>query len=73
MEIKDYVFKQIKKLTKKSFDENSSIKDLNIDSLDLVVLISEVEEQLKITISDEELLNFKTISDIINTLETKLK
>ncbi|AWX42836.1 acyl carrier protein, putative [Metamycoplasma cloacale] len=72
MDIKELVFKEIKKLTKQSFNEETEIKSLNIDSLDLVVLISDVEQKLKITISDEELMSFKYIKDIIVLLNNKI-
>ncbi|WP_045433800.1 acyl carrier protein [Metamycoplasma canadense] len=71
MNFKELVFKELKKLTKKSFDLDTKIKDLNIDSLDLVLLVSELESKLKIEISDDELMELKTINDIINIIEQK--
>ncbi|WP_330463613.1 acyl carrier protein [Metamycoplasma gateae] len=71
MNFKELVFKELKKLTKKTFDLNTQIKELNIDSLDLVILVSDLESKLKIEIKDEELMKLKTIEDIINIIEQK--
>lgn len=44
----------------------SFIDDLGADSLDLVELIMEMEENFGVEISDEELQNIRTIQDVIN-------
>lgn len=71
MNFQDVVFKELKKLTKKPFDLDTLIKDLNIDSLDLVLLVSDLESKFKIEIKDEELMNLKTINDIIDIINQK--
>ncbi|MCY2902875.1 phosphopantetheine-binding protein [Mycoplasmopsis arginini] len=71
MNFQDIVFKELKKLTKKPFDLDTLIKDLNIDSLDLVLLVSDLESKFKIEIKDEELMNLKTINDIIDIINQK--
>ena len=73
MKAKDILFKKLKSLTKESFDEKSDIYNIGIDSLDLVELVTEIEDEYEIQISDEELLQFKLVKDIINALEEKLK
>ncbi|WP_369086045.1 phosphopantetheine-binding protein [Metamycoplasma spumans] len=72
MNAQETIFKLLKTLTKSKFDLDSNIKDLNIDSLDLVMLISDIEAKHNIVISDEELLNIKLVSDIVNLFESKL-
>ncbi|ACF07186.1 acyl carrier protein, putative [Metamycoplasma arthritidis] len=72
MDIQKLVFNEIKKLTRNSFDASSSLKDLDIDSLDFIVLVTSVEEKYNITISDDELMKLKTIQDIIDCLNKKL-
>ena len=49
------------------------INDLGADSLDLIEMVMELEEQAHISISDEELndLNIKTIGDVFSFLESK--
>ncbi|VEU59811.1 phosphopantetheine-binding protein [Mesomycoplasma neurolyticum] len=71
--MKKMVFSKIKKLTNKKFDENSLISSLGVDSLDLIELVTEIESELKIEISDEELIQIKTVLDVINLLEIKRK
>lgn len=51
--------------------EASFIDDLGADSLDLVELIMELEENFGIRISDEELEKIRTIGDIINFIKSK--
>lgn len=50
----------------------SSLKDLGLDSLDLLEIVTEGEELLNITFEDEELLSFKTVADVVNCAERKL-
>lgn len=45
-------------------------EDLNVDSLDVVELITDFEHIFKVTISDEEAASLKTVGDIVNLLES---
>jgi len=47
--------------------------DLGADSLDAVELNIALEEAFSITISDEDLLTFKEVKDIVNYIESKIK
>ncbi len=51
--------------------EASFIDDLGADSLDIVELIMEMEENFSIQIADDELDKIRTIQDIIDFLKTK--
>ena len=51
--------------------EASFIDDLGADSLDLVELIMEMEENFSVQISEEELENIRIIQDVIDFLRTK--
>ncbi|MCX7636086.1 MAG: acyl carrier protein [Syntrophales bacterium] len=51
--------------------EASFIDDLGADSLDLVELIMEMEENFGIQISDDELEKIRTIGDVIEFLKSK--
>lgn len=46
-------------------------KDLGIDSLDLVDLVFELEEEIGVQFEDEELLELKTIQDLLTLIEKK--
>lgn len=50
---------------------DSDIKaELGADSLDILQLLMAIEDEYGITIPDEELLNFNTVSDVVQYLET---
>ena len=71
------VLDQIKKILVETMDiEEEKITldaklkdDLNLDSLDSVELIVSAEEEFGIEIPDEDVMNFKTVNDIVNYIE----
>ncbi|KMV77325.1 acyl carrier protein [Coprobacillus sp. AM42-12AC] len=71
------VLDQIKKILIETMDiEEEKITldaklkdDLNLDSLDSVELIMSAEEEFGIEIPDEDVMNFKTVNDIVNYIE----
>lgn len=57
-------------LKKKKLTLDAKLKDdLNLDSLDSVELIMSAEEESGIEIPDEDVMNFKTVNDIVNYIE----
>ena len=60
------------RLNLKQLDETKSLKDLGLDSLDVVEMCLELEEKFDIQFETEELSNFKTIGDIFASIEKKL-
>lgn len=69
MDIKKVVYKKLSNKTKQKFTDDSDIYAIGIDSLDLVELITEAEEEFNIHISDEDLMAIKTVKDIIETFK----
>ena len=71
------VLDQIKEILKDTMDiDESKItldaklkEDLELDSLDSVELIMSAEEDFGIEIPDEDVMNFKTVNDIVNYIE----
>lgn len=71
------VLDQIKEILKDTMDiDESKItldaklkEDLELDSLDSVELIMSAEEEFGIKIPDEDVMNFKTVNDIVNYIE----
>jgi acyl carrier protein len=53
--------------------EASFIDDLGADSLDTVELIMKMEEDFGIEIPDEDAEKLKTVGDVVNYLDSKLK
>ena len=45
------------------------VQDLNADSLDLVELIMQLEEEFGVEISDEEAENIKTVGDALEYIQ----
>ena len=46
-------------------------EELGADSLDLVEIVLQAEEEFNITFSDEELNSFKTVNDVCKVLDNK--
>ena len=70
------VLDQIKKILVETMDIEEKVTldaklkdDLNLDSLDSVELIMSAEEEFGIEIPDEDVMNFKTVNDIVNYIE----
>ena len=61
------------KVNGKEVTKESNLKDLGIDSLDLVEIVLQAEEEFGISFSDEELNGFKTVKDVCNVLDEKQK
>ncbi len=52
--------------------ENTVFTELGLDSLDLMDLIIKAEQKYDVIIPDEELLEIKTVKDLLNILENLL-
>jgi len=59
------------KATGKEVTPDSVLKDLGIDSLDLVELVLDAETEYGVTFSNDELTSFKTVKDVMNALDSK--
>lgn len=60
-------------MLKLSDDTNINfIKELNIDSVDVVEIVVDVEEEFNITISDDEIGSFKSFGDMYSLIEKKI-
>lgn len=51
---------------------DKTMEDLGIDSLTLVEVIVELEERLEIEFEDDDLINLKTIKDVVELIDSKL-
>lgn len=56
----------------KIVDNASFQNDLGADSLDVVELVMEIEDEFDIEIPDEDSETFKTVCDVVNYIESKL-
>ncbi len=53
--------------------EDADIKSLGLDSLDVVEMCLDLEDKYGIQFETEELASFKTIGDLLKSIETKLE
>jgi len=49
------------------------LSDLKLDSFDIAQLVSEVEREFKIRVSDRDIICFKTVNDMMEYIESKMK
>ena len=53
-------------------DENKSLKDLGLDSLDVVELLLDLEDEFGIQFETSEMTSYKTVKDLYKAIENKL-
>lgn len=53
-------------------DETKSLKDLGLDSLDLVEMCMDLEDKYGISFDNDELSSIQTVSDLYSSIEKKL-
>jgi acyl carrier protein len=72
-EIKSIIAGQLE-IKRETISENSNIfNDLGADSLDVIELVSLLEEQFDIQIPEEESNKITTVGDVVNYVEEKKK
>ena len=49
--------------------DSNLIRDLELESLDLVTLVAEFEEKYQIYVEDKDIKDLQTVGDIINYIE----
>lgn len=69
--IRDIIVDQLDASADDVTAEASIIDDLGADSLDVVDLISSVEDEFDVEIPDEEVENIKTVGDIVSYIESR--
>ena len=65
------IMEQLDATRERCVPEASFLNDLGADSLDLVELIMEMEENFDVEISDDELQNIRTIQDVIDFIKIR--
>jgi acyl carrier protein len=51
--------------------DSDVVKDLGADSLDVVQMLMELEDQFGITVPEEEATEIKTVADIVKIIDSK--
>lgn len=71
--IKDIMEEELGKDRNEVTLESDIIKDLGLDSLDIVTLIMAVEDEYGFTADDAEIVNLKTVGDVVKYIENATK
>lgn len=71
--VKDLISKQLNKPVEEITEDKEVVKDLGADSLDVVEMLMNLEEEFNITVSEEEAVNIKTVGDIVKSIEENNK
>lgn len=67
--VKEIISKQLNKSIEELSDDKEIVKDLGADSLDVVEMVMNIEEECGVSIPDDVLANIKTVGDIINLIQ----
>lgn len=62
----------LSKKTNEKIEASATMEDLRIDSLDLVEVLLTVEKQLSIVFEDDELLQLKTVQNVVDLVNSKI-
>ena len=72
-QVKELIAKQLNKPVSEITEDKEVVKDLGADSLDVVEMLMNLEEECGITISEEDAVNIKTVGDIISIIKNNNK
>lgn len=74
MNIQEHVLEGLKKVVKgKEVSLESNLKELGLDSLDVVDMLMDLEEKFGIEFDNEEMMAFAVVNDIVVAIENKTK
>lgn len=60
-----------KRIDVTNLKEDDELSSLGLDSLDLVEVVMEIEEELGIQFEMDEIASFKTLRDVVNCVNSK--
>lgn len=66
----EQIFTEILKVEK--IEPSMELKSLGLDSLDLVEVMMKLEEEFSIEFTNDEMLSFTTVGDVLADIEKKL-
>lgn len=67
--VKELLAAQLNISQDKIKEDSKLVEDLGADSLDMVEMLMTLEDEFGISISDEDALKLKTVSDIVTYIE----
>ena len=66
---RDLIVANNKEVNKEEIALNSTFEELNMDSLDLITIITDLEKQYNIILSNEEVSQIRTIRQAVDVIE----
>ncbi len=63
----------IERTKREDINNSTMLKDLGLDSLDVVEMCLDLEERYKVQFTTEELSSFKTFGDLLKSIQGKLE
>jgi len=69
--VREIIAKQLEKDVSEITLEKTFIDDLEADSLDIVEMVMEMEEEFEIEIPDEDAEKIRTVKDAVNYIQKK--
>jgi len=67
--VKEVISQQLNKPIEEIAEDKEIVKDLGADSLDVVEMLMNLEEEFNVTVSEEDAVNIKTVGDIVKLIE----
>ncbi len=67
----EQIFTSLLKVDK--IEPSMELKSLGLDSLDLVEVMMKIEEEFGVEFSNDEMLGFSTVADVVADIEKKLE
>jgi acyl carrier protein len=68
MDISQRVIEIIADITGQDVSEESSLDEIAVDSADVILAVVELEEEYDISITDDEIMGFETVGDIVKSI-----
>ncbi len=65
----EIIAKQLETAPEEINESTLIVEDLGADSLDVIEILSEIEDNMNITVPDEDIPTMKTVGDIIRYIE----
>lgn len=69
---REFIVANNKDLNKDEITMNSSFEELNMDSLDGITIITDLEKQYNIILSNEEVSQIRTVAQAVDIIEKHL-
>lgn len=69
--VKEIISKQLNKPVEEIGNDVEVVKDLGADSLDIVEMVMNIEDEFGISVSEDDAVNIKTVNDIVNIIDAK--